>query len=285
MYETDLAADCVAGLRAALPAETEVEVRNEAWRPGAPFTDGWLQMFGPWGRIEVPFEVRPRINNAAVALMERRFQEIQGPERTGLPAWILLTEYVNPEEARRLRKGGIAFADTCGNAHVWGEALYVWVTGNRPKTRRMRTPGLTRPAAARVLFVLLQEPGRAREPYRELAALANVAPDTVHRVFNDLQKKGFLRTWGTRERELLRVPELVELWTLGYGDALRPKLRPKPCHWVDGGEMADLLDMLPADTTTPGHSWAAKQQPPCSPTRFGRRKPPYTFLTRTNVPS
>ena len=261
-------------------------MRSEALRPGGPLTDGWLQMFGPWGRIEIPFEVRPRVNNAAVALMERRFQEIQGPRRKGLPAWILLTEYVNPEEARRLKEGGIAFADTCGNVHVWGEALYVWVTGNRPKTRRMRTPGLTRPAAARVLFVLLQEPGRAREPYRELAALANVAPDTVHRVFNDLQKKGFLRTWGTRERELVRVPELVELWTLGYGDAPAPQAAAEALPLGRRVGRWRTCWTCCRQTQPPlGHSWAAKQQPPCSPTRFGRRKPPCTFLTRTDVPS
>lgn len=252
MDETGLVADCLEGLRAALPAGTEVEVRPGGLLQRAAPIDGWLEVIGPWGRVDLPFALKRRVNNATVALLEQRFREVQGPRREGVPTWLLLTEYVNAEQARRLREAGVAFADTRGNAHVRGEGLYVWVVGNRPTTRRLQTSGLTRPAAARVLFVLLQDPRRARQPYRELAALAEVAPDTVNRVFNGLQEKVLLKTWGEKERELARVPELAELWTLAYGDGLRPKLRPRRCQWTVGGPMADFLDVLRGERTTHG---------------------------------
>lgn len=248
MDEAELTADCVKAMRTALPPEAELELTPGGIGLGDAHIDGRLHIHGPWGRIEVPVETRVRVNKAAIALMDRRFRtqgEGRNHDQGEAPRWVLFTEHVTARQARELREGGIGFVDTRGNVHIWGPGLYVWVTGNKPAARRQRTLRLTRRTAARVLFVLLQDPHRAQAPYRELADHAGVAPDTVNRVFNELQAKGYLRTWGTREREVTRLPELMELWTLGYEDELRPKLQPKRCQWTGAGPIEDIVNVLP----------------------------------------
>ena len=255
MGDTALTTDCLEGLRAAMPPDAEVEVCPSHPADGDRHPAGVLRIRGPQGEIEIPVETRRRVNPATVALIDRGF----GPPGLGMdgvaeddhPRWVLFTEYVNAHQARDLRAAGIAFADTRGNAHLWGPGLHVWVAGHRPAAGTARAPGLVRPAPARVLFALLQDPHRAQEPYRELAARAGVAPDTVKRVFHDLQAKGYLKVWGTRERELMRLPELVEVWILAYEDALRPRLQPKRFQWGGGGPVEDLVALLPLGPEAP----------------------------------
>ncbi len=71
--------------------------------------------------MEIPYEAKGHVSEAAIALVNRRMSGPEGGVQTGKPTWILFTDYVNANLARRLRAGGIAFADAEGNAHVWGQ--------------------------------------------------------------------------------------------------------------------------------------------------------------------
>lgn len=285
MSEAEQTADCVEGLRTALPPGTGLELRDGELALEDDPIDGWLHVQGPWGALEIPFANRRRVNKAALALMDRRFRE-RGPRRNDpdlgdRPRWMLFTEYVTTRQAHELRKGGIAFADTRGNVHLWGPGLYLRVIGNRPAARRPKTTRLMRPAAGRVLFALLQDPRRAEMPYRELAKQTGVAPDTVNRVFKDLEGKGYLKVWGTRGRAVTRLPELVELWTLAYEDALRPKLQPKQCHWAGARPVEELAHFMPLGPEEPavllgGEAAAAVLTDTIRPTTATLHVPPGT---------
>lgn len=241
MNEHELLAKCLDGLRAALPGGGTVEAEPEAaQRAGGDDADGWLHVRGPWGAMDIPYEAKGHVSEATISLLNRRMGGSDGGARASNPPWILLTNYVNGNQARRLNASGIAFADAQGNAHVWGPGLYVWVSGNRPTTSARKTTALTRATAARVLFVLLQDPRRARAPYREIAAQAGVVLDTVHRVFHALAAKGYLKVGEGRERMLTRMPELHELWMTAYEDGLRPKLQPKRCVRLVGAKAGGL---------------------------------------------
>lgn len=247
MSEDELATACLEGLRAALPPETEIELRPGVSAHRKVHPGGRLRIRGPWGEMALPCELKRRVNNTVIVLMDRRIREAghgAGDVR-GTPRWILFAEHVTPRQAHDLRADGIAFVDTRGNVQIWGPGLYVRVLGNKPAARKPKTPRLTRPAAARVLFALLQNPRRVQEPYRELAEQTGVAPDTVSRVFHDLRGKGYLKVWGRRERAVIRLTELMELWTVAYEDALRPKLEPKRCHWAGAKPVEQIANLLP----------------------------------------
>ena len=77
----------------------------------------------------------------------------------GLPA-LLVTRYITPTQAKRLRELEVPFIDTAGNAYVNDLPLYVFVAGRRPTKAAKNTPTdrLYRTAGLRVLFTLLCRP-------------------------------------------------------------------------------------------------------------------------------
>lgn len=187
--------------------------------------------------VEIKRNLQPATWGAVLAELKR------------LPAPVLLvTRYVAPPMAERLREAEVQFIDTAGNAFLHHPPLLVWVKGQRP--RDTPTAGGPRGRAfqatgLQVLFALLCKPEIADGPYREIAKLAGVAHGTVGWVMPELPRLGFLGTLKDRRR-LLNGPKLLQQWVEAYARTLRPKLVLE--HW-----RADSLD------------WTAK----VDPTQYG----------------
>jgi hypothetical protein len=141
---------------------------------------------------------------------------------------LLVADYVNPPLAEALRRHGIQFIDTAGNAHLMHPPLFVFVQGRRrprdpldaarePKGRAFQATGL------QVLFALLCEPGLVTRPYREIAARANVAHGTVGWVMPELPRLGFVAEIGG-VRRLTNGERLLAQWVEAYARTLRPRL-------------------------------------------------------------
>lgn len=139
---------------------------------------------------------------------------------------LLLTNYVTPNMADELRKKGVQFIDTAGNAYLNAPPLFVFVKGNRPAAVLSveKTKRAFRPSGLQVLFAFLVRPALVTAPYREIAKVAGVALGTVGWVMRDLKELGYLVEMGTRGRRLTRKTELVDRWVTMYPDQLRPKL-------------------------------------------------------------
>ena len=146
-------------------------------------------------------------------------------EHAGKPP-LLVTDYVTPPLAEKLRARNIAFLDAAGNAYLDQPPVYVWIKGERPletpaknkvKGRAFQASGL------KVLFALLCNPDWVAEPYREIARLAGVAHGTVGWVMADLPTLGFTAEING-ERRLLRPELLLKQWAEAYARTLRPKL-------------------------------------------------------------
>jgi hypothetical protein len=177
-------------------------------------------------------EVRPRINNALVGIVRNHFDNLAQPG-------CLVTTYVNPQMAERLRNLAIAFIDTVGNVYLNAPPVYVYVKGNRPpkergaakQTRAFQATGL------KVVFALLARPALAAEPYREIAQVTGVALGTIAWVIRDLTRLDFVVTVEGGQRRLRNREELLHRWVAAYPEQLRPKLivgrfrAPKPDWW------------------------------------------------------
>lgn len=187
--------------------------------------------------VEIKRALQPAMMGAVLAQLKR------------LPApALLVTEYVAPPMAERLREQGVQFIDRAGNAWLDQPPLLVWVKGQRPpdtpKTGEMRGRAF-RATGLQVLFALLCKPEIVDWPYREIARLADVAHGTVGWVMPELPRLGFIGTLKGRRR-LLNGPKLLQQWVEAYARTLRPKLVLERWH-------ADALD------------WTAK----IDPTRYG----------------
>ncbi|HEX7037303.1 MAG TPA: type IV toxin-antitoxin system AbiEi family antitoxin [Pseudomonadales bacterium] len=160
------------------------------------------------------------------------------------PNGMLVADYVNPKMAERLRNLDVQFFDTAGNAFIRTPYHHIWVKGNRkagvptrlgrPRKRRAFTA-----TGLKVTYALLRRPDLIDEPYRVIAATADVALGTVGQVIDDLAAAGLLIVERNGKRRLVRLEALLETWVERYPAALRPKLQlgyfqaPQADWWID----------------------------------------------------
>ncbi|MBB5347673.1 type IV toxin-antitoxin system AbiEi family antitoxin [Desulfoprunum benzoelyticum] len=140
--------------------------------------------------------------------------------------FLTATRYVSPEAAARLHARGVQFIDTAGNAFINQPPLFIFVTGNRPKTAETAVPAvrLFKGVGLKIAYLLLCRPDLVGRPYRELAEMAHVALGTVNSTMMDMIRKGFIVDMGKRGKMLQERKSLLERWVMAYPDVLKPKI-------------------------------------------------------------
>lgn len=194
---------------------------------------------------------------------------------------LLAADYVNPRMADKLRREGVQFIDTAGNAYINQPPVYVYVTGHRPQALQT-TPskeGARRafePKGLMVVFAFLTHPDLVKAPYRDIAAKTGVAVGTVGLVINGLKAGGFVREIAaTGDRYLIHCRKLLDRWVDNWPERLKPKqlvgefITDDPAWWENldirryegywGGEIAaagytDQLKPAVATVYVPEHA-------------------------------
>jgi hypothetical protein len=164
-------------------------------------------------------DVKARLTQATLMIAAQQLQRF--PQKG-----LIVTDYVNPIMAERLRAMDMPFLDAAGNAYINEPPVYVYIKGNKPVETPQRK-GHTRafqPTGLKVLFAFLCHPGLENAPYREIAKAADVALGTVGWVITDLKELGYLVDMGKRGRKLTNKEKLIERWVMAYPEQLRPKL-------------------------------------------------------------
>ncbi len=163
-------------------------------------------------------EVKNRVTPATLGVIVQRLRKL--PQKR-----LLVTQYVTPQMADRLKEMDIQFIDAAGNAYINEPPLFIFIKGNKP-TDRLRTERPTRafqPKGLQIVFVLLCNPGLEAAPFRKIADMANAALGTVGWVMRDLKQMGYLIDMGKRGRRLVRKKNLLDRWVATYPEQLRPK--------------------------------------------------------------
>jgi hypothetical protein len=226
--------------------------RETGWKaeviPPLPFPDAGIRIIRDNTEIVFPVEVKTTLTTAAIGVLARQFK-LDNQRR------LLITAYVAPEMADRLKELDIPFIDAAGNAYINEPRLYLYVKGNKKpdKYKAVGTGKIFKPAGVKVLFALLCNPGLENRPYRAVADQAGVGLGTVAAVMRDLEGKNFLLDMGEKGRRLLNKTNLLTRWVTAYPEQLRPKLQlgrfqgPAENWWEDaafnnqayfGGEVA-----------------------------------------------
>ena len=164
-------------------------------------------------------EVKNNINNTIIALLLHSKETLPHPI-------LLITRYVNNIKAEELKKNGIQFIDTAGNAYINYYPLYIFIKGNKPPDLLFKniTYRAFEPSGLKIIYVLLCNADLVKKPYRYIAEIANVALGTVGWTMNDLINLGFILEMGDKGRELLKKRELFNRWCIDYNEKLKPKL-------------------------------------------------------------
>ncbi len=192
-------------------------------------------------------EIKANLTQAAIGHVTQLLKRKDGKN-------IIITRYVNPQIAEKLKELNIPFIDTAGNTYIKEPNLFLFIKGNsavipreKIKTRAFQPTGL------QVIFTLLCNPKLENENYRNIAKSANVALGTVGWAMQDLKKMGFLIDMGRRGRQLINKEKLLTKWVMTYPEQLRPRQLAgkynavEPVFWKDqdlpaeafwGGEVA-----------------------------------------------
>ena len=181
--------------------------------------DALLELGNGPKRVQYVVEIKRTLPTAALGHAVAQVQRFKKPG-------MLITNYVTPPMAERLKELNIAFIDLAGNAFINTPRFFVYVTGRKPpETERIAKPAkVFRPTGLQVLFALLCQPELIDGPYRDIAKAAGVALGTVGWVMYDLKHLGFLVERGKHGRKLINKQKLLNTWVTAYAQTLRPKL-------------------------------------------------------------
>lgn len=171
-------------------------------------------------------------------------------------ATLLVTDYVTPPVAEKLKEMDVPFIDAAGNAYIRRPPTLIWVTGRKPMTklRPARAGRAFQPGGLKLLFAFLCRPELVGAPYREIVAYAGLAQGTVGLVMGELLEAGFVMDLGQHGRRLRNGRKLLDQWTEAYARTLRPRLllgryrAPERNWWetVDAQKYGALLGGEPA---------------------------------------
>jgi hypothetical protein len=183
-------------------------------KPGDTTVDAYLALGFP-GRPKTEFAVEIKQNPAMV--VAHQIAAMPNPR-------ILVTNYVNPKLAERLKNLDVQYMDCAGNAYIDARDIFIYIKGNKPeKKENIQQARLFKPGGLQVVFALLCNPDLIKAPYRELAAKAGVALGTVAWVMKDMQNQRYIIDTGDKTFRLVKQEDLLRLWLIGYEQALRPR--------------------------------------------------------------
>lgn len=181
--------------------------------PGGLPVEGWADAHLMRGRSEQQYTVFVR---ASFTLADAAWiGEERGPA-------LVLSNFVSPRTADALRRAGVQYLDTAGNAWIKFGDVLIDVRG-RPRPKGVApapaTGNLFSTARAQVIFALLAWPELWQAPLRELARTADVSVGQAHNARQLLSEAGYRE--GSRPAG---QPDLLELWAAAYPTGLGAKL-------------------------------------------------------------
>jgi len=198
-----------------LTAETKLEVKLTPKR----IADAKVRI--PKLKVNLFVEIKLNVTNQTIGAAAHQLKEIAaGGEE------LLITRYITPQLADKLKELEIQFLDTAGNAYINLPNLFLFIKGNKGKEGlvKEKTIRAFQPAGLQLIYALICNPGLEDKPYRLMAEYADIANGAVTLVIRDLKKLGYLMDLGIKGRKLTRKKELLQRWINLYAELLKPKL-------------------------------------------------------------
>lgn len=166
---------------------------------------------------------------------------------------VLVTNYINPNQATWLKDNGILFIDLVGNTYINTPPVYINIQGKKPEkptheiTLAKQLGKAFQPKGMKVVFMLLTHPKLVNEPMRTIAEAAEVALGTVKQVIDDLIYQGFIVQKAARNnknniKEIINPQKLLDKWLDAYPTTVEAKLN-KEVYTTDNLELLRMLDL------------------------------------------
>ncbi len=209
---------------------------------GGPFA-GTFRLSGPWGEYHYYIKVVPRLTPTLLDLVIHQIKTSAAP-RDANP--LLVSHYISPQLAARLKQQQIEYADCAGNLYLNRMPLYIEIGGQKHPKQPAGADRLFRPAGLKLIYLLLRNHRTVNATYRTLADDCGIALGAIGDLFGELEKRGSLIVDKQGRRTLHAAEELLQRWQLGYLETLHPKLLLQRCRPAPGYSVQQLPELLQA---------------------------------------
>jgi hypothetical protein len=218
MDETTLIADALAALT---PLGFKATLQKGNLRANAREVDAFARIAKGKVQIDVAIEAKRAVTPATLGaiLAQTKAQALEH----GKPV-VLVTDYITPPVADRLREAGQQFIDIAGNAYMEAPGWLIYVVGRKAVQSGVPAHAARggTPAGLKVLFALLNNAALIARPQREIAIEANVALGAIPGILNDLRDQGHVLVMpGIRRMNANK--RLLDEWAMAYARTMRPK--------------------------------------------------------------
>ncbi|ASJ72790.1 type IV toxin-antitoxin system AbiEi family antitoxin [Granulosicoccus antarcticus] len=219
-------------------AGLEAEILDTTTLPGkttARIPDAELRLLETGEKYRV--EVKRHAQNVNLGSLINQIKRLPGPE-----PGLLAADYINPRMAEKLKEAGVQFIDTCGNAYINQQPVYVLITGKKQlKLSDNSVPSQINrafePKGLLVTYAFLEDPSLVAKSYREIARVSAVAVGTVGWVINALKAGHYLGIdASTGRRRITNYEKLLDRWVSAWPEKLKHKhslgkFTAKDPHW------------------------------------------------------
>lgn len=143
---------------------------------------------------------------------------------------VLVTEYINPNQATTLKRHKVPFVDVAGNVYINQPPIYIDIQGKTPKkpkqeeARAKQLGKAFQPKGMKVVLMMLLEPDLVTKPMRTIADVAQVALGTVKQVIDDLIYQNLIVQKDQKTKVIVNPEVLLEKWFQAYPTAVEAKL-------------------------------------------------------------
>jgi hypothetical protein len=216
--ENEILQTAVEALRNYLPTNAQIALKREDFDLGR--RADWLVHLVVEGKeITYDAEVKANVTRVANVLLMIHREGFRHP-------LLLVTKYINGQMADQLKKDGVNFIDTYGNAFINRPPIYIFVKGNRPQATipPARLNRAFRPVGLRMIYAFLRNPTFVNKTYRQIAVEVDAGLGTVDWVMRELKQLGYLVEIGQKGHRLIKKKDLFQRWITEYPEQLKPKL-------------------------------------------------------------
>ena len=172
-------------------------------------------------KVNLYAEIKFNVTNQTLGVVVHQLKEMAVDKQE-----MLITRYITPQLADKLKELDLQFLDTAGNAYINQPKLFLFIKGNKVREEFAKEKPIRafQPAGLQLIYALLCNPGLENRPYRVMAKKANIANGAVTLVIKDLKKLGYLVDMNKKGRKLNKKKELLRRWINLYAELLKPKL-------------------------------------------------------------
>lgn len=218
--------------------QSKVELRLH--KGSGPFA-GTCKLTGPWGTNHYYIKVVTKLTPQLADLVIHQIKTSPAPLNSRP---LLVSQYISPQLAARLKQKEIEYADCAGNLFLNQLPLYVEIGGQKHPPKKAGTDRLFRPAGLKLIYLMLRNQQAVNATYRALAEDADIALGAIGDLFAELEKRGNIVILDNGTRQLNATEELLQRWQLGYLETLRPKLFLQRCQLTPGDNVTHVVDRL-----------------------------------------